>query len=192
MGKKRLLPSQTAASGSRRQTFPASSTAFTGPATPSVRLPVPASAWREPGMSPSSMGAPSASPARWAEVRCSPCISPWKGRRRTTTRRPPRTVRVGPMTGKHESESPRDQRRVLVVDDDPSLRLAIEWALQDEGLSVMGAGDGQEAIERGTEQRPALVVLDMGLPVVSGDGVAAGLRAAHGTQLPILIITADG
>jgi len=96
------------------------------------------------------------------------------------------------MTGKHESESPRDQRRVLVVDDDPSLRLAIEWALQDEGLSVMGAGDGQEAIERGTEQRPALVVLDMGLPVVSGDGVAAGLRAAHGTQLPILIITADG
>ncbi|HEX6510562.1 MAG TPA: response regulator transcription factor [Chloroflexota bacterium] len=81
---------------------------------------------------------------------------------------------------------------ILVVDDDPDLRFTIRWALEDEGFQVETAADGQEAIERGMKTRPALLVLDMGLPIVNGDGVAARLRNELGFGLPILVITADG
>jgi DNA-binding response OmpR family regulator len=41
-------------------------------------------------------------------------------------------------------------------------------------------------------QRPALVVLDIGLPDIDGYAVAEGLRAAHAEPVPILVMTADG
>lgn len=86
----------------------------------------------------------------------------------------------------------RSEGAILVVDDDPDLRYAIRWALEDEGLVVTTAADGREALDIGARDRPALVVLDMGLPIVSGDGVAAGIHEAHGSAVPILVITADG
>jgi DNA-binding response OmpR family regulator len=93
------------------------------------------------------------------------------------------------MPVNHDSGTPQP---ILVVDDDPDLRRAIQWALEDEGFNVEMASDGREALEFGVRRRPALVVLDMGLPLVNGDGVAAGLRKIHGGSVPILIITADG
>lgn len=82
--------------------------------------------------------------------------------------------------------------RVLVVEDDPHLRDALRWLLEDEGLAVDTADDGQQALDWLAAQRPALMVLDMGLPLVDGDGVAAGLRRAHGSDVPIVLTTADG
>ena len=81
---------------------------------------------------------------------------------------------------------------VLVVDDDPGVRQMIRWALEDEGLAVETAQDGQEALDRAAGRVPAVVILDITLPVLDGYGVAAGLRAAHGGALPILAITANG
>ena len=81
---------------------------------------------------------------------------------------------------------------VLVVDDDPKVREVAVWALEDEGFTVDAAGNRQQAVERAQKRRPALVVLDMGLPPDNGDTVAADLRAACGERLPILVITADG
>ncbi len=81
---------------------------------------------------------------------------------------------------------------VLVVDDDPDMRLMMRWALEEEGLSVATAGDGRAALARIAEQRPALVVLDMSLPLVDGYGVAQGLRTAYGEDVPIVLVTADG
>ena len=83
-------------------------------------------------------------------------------------------------------------RVVLVVEDDTDLRQTIQWTLEDEGLAVDTAGDGREALERATQRKPALVVLDMGLPILDGNGVAAGLRAAYGESVTILTMTADG
>lgn len=80
---------------------------------------------------------------------------------------------------------------ILVVDDDPLVRQAICWALEDEGLPVEAAADGREALERAARHRPALVVLDVILPVMDGYEVAAELRARHG-EIPILAITASG
>ncbi len=81
---------------------------------------------------------------------------------------------------------------VLVVDDAPQLRQLIQWALEDEGLPVVTAGDGREALERAVRRLPAVVVLDMGLPLLSGEGVVAGLREVYGETVPVIVITADG
>jgi two-component system OmpR family response regulator len=80
---------------------------------------------------------------------------------------------------------------ILVVDDDPGIRQTIRWALEDEGFTVATAADGQEALAQAERHRPALVILDMTLPVLDGHAVAAGLRAG-GAAVPILMITADG
>jgi response regulator NasT len=80
---------------------------------------------------------------------------------------------------------------VLVVDDDAVVRRLICRALEEEGLRVVSAANGQLAVERARHHRPALVVLDVTLPLLSGDAVAAELRALLGDGLPILVVTAD-
>ena len=81
--------------------------------------------------------------------------------------------------------------RVLVVDDDADMRLAMDEVLTDHGLLVEVAGDGREALQRAADRRPALVILDITLPIVDGYGVADALHEQYGT-IPILAITADG
>lgn len=81
---------------------------------------------------------------------------------------------------------------ILVVEDDQDVRHTIQWALEDEGYAVLTASDGKQALDRVQGRQPALVLLDMGLPVVDGYGVADGLRANYGDRVPILVITADG
>jgi len=80
---------------------------------------------------------------------------------------------------------------ILVVDDEPGIVQFIRGVLEDEGFDVNTAADGQEAIEAMHKERPDLIVLDMGLPRLDGDGVAAEMRRVHG-DVPILLITADG
>jgi CheY-like chemotaxis protein len=83
-------------------------------------------------------------------------------------------------------------RPILVVEDERPLRETIQWLLEDEGMTVEPAANGQVALELAARERPALVVLDMALPVMNGDGVADGLRRMYGQQVPILLTTADG
>lgn len=80
---------------------------------------------------------------------------------------------------------------ILVVDDDLQIRQTIRWTLEEEGFVVETAADGQEALERATSARPALVVLDMRLPLVDGAAFADGLRRAFTAPPPIVLITAD-
>ena len=81
---------------------------------------------------------------------------------------------------------------ILVVEDDFDLRQTILWTLKDEGHEVEEAGDGREAVERALQRKPALVLLDMGLPVIDGYGVASRLRSHYGDALLIVTMTADG
>ena len=81
---------------------------------------------------------------------------------------------------------------ILVVEDDFDLRQTILWTLKDEGHEVEEAGDGGEAVERALQRKPALVLLDMGLPVIDGYGVAARLRSHYGDTILIVTMTADG
>jgi CheY-like chemotaxis protein len=79
-------------------------------------------------------------------------------------------------------------KKVLVVDDVPTQLKLIASALQEVGLSVMQASDGQEAIARIQEEQPDLVVLDVIMPRMNGFEVVRELRDNEQTKrLPIVI-----
>ena len=77
---------------------------------------------------------------------------------------------------------------VLVVDDEESYRDALRIALEREGFRVEVAADGAEAIARFDAVRPALVLLDVMLPRISGIDVCRELRTR--SQVPIIMVTA--
>jgi two-component system, OmpR family, response regulator MprA len=79
--------------------------------------------------------------------------------------------------------------RILIVDDDRSLRDALRRALVLGGYDTMSAGDGADALSQVTLSRPDAVVLDVGLPDIDGLEVSRRLRAA-GDRIPILMLTA--
>ena len=81
-----------------------------------------------------------------------------------------------------------DAPLVLVVDDEQSYRDALRIALEREGFRVEVAADGAEAIARFDAVRPALVLLDVMLPRISGVDVCRELRTR--SQVPIIMVTA--
>lgn len=81
--------------------------------------------------------------------------------------------------------------RVLLVEDEPGLQLALSDRLSAEGYRVETAADGHSAIERATREAFDLIVLDVMLPGRDGFDVARTLRR-HGVQTPILMLTARG
>src|SRR4051794_10952203 len=81
-----------------------------------------------------------------------------------------------------------DPPLILVVDDEQSYRDALSVALQREGFLVDTAADGAEALARFDANRPALVLLDVMLPKISGIDVCRELRAR--SRVPIIMVTA--
>jgi two-component system response regulator MprA len=81
---------------------------------------------------------------------------------------------------------------ILIAEDDRQVREMLALALADEGFAVTTAADGQHAVTLARQQPPRLLILDWGLPVLSGAQVAAAVQAAHGDGVPLLLITADG
>jgi two-component system, OmpR family, response regulator MprA len=79
--------------------------------------------------------------------------------------------------------------RVLVVDDEPAVRTALERALKLEGYDVELASDGAEALQRLAQHSTDAVVLDVLMPNVDGLEVCRRLRAAH-DETPVLMLTA--
>jgi DNA-binding response OmpR family regulator len=79
-------------------------------------------------------------------------------------------------------------RTILVVDDEPTLREAIEEALEADGFRVVSAADGREALLRFRAEQPDLVLLDLMLPELSGIEVCRIIRAESG--VPIVMLTA--
>jgi two-component system response regulator MprA len=85
--------------------------------------------------------------------------------------------------------SPDRGGRVLVVDDDPDVRRAVETALELEGHKVTTAGDGLGALTRLGQSEFDAVVLDVLMPNLDGFEVCRRLREA-GNRTPVLILTA--
>jgi len=82
---------------------------------------------------------------------------------------------------------------ILVVDDDDSLRELVSFALQRAGFDVLQASNGQAALDIVQSTAVALVVLDMGMPGMSGTYVVQALRArAETATLPVLLVTGSG
>jgi diguanylate cyclase (GGDEF)-like protein len=80
---------------------------------------------------------------------------------------------------------------ILVVDDDPDIARFVEVNLRSAGYEVSVAGDGEEALERATEMRPDLVLLDVMMPRLDGFEVAQRLRKNPQTaNTSIIMLTA--
>ncbi len=94
------------------------------------------------------------------------------------------------MALQHRADRRADGRLVLVVDDDLGIRGLVREVLEDAGFAVVTAADGRAALDRAAERWPDLVVLDLGLPRLDGEGVARGLRDTHTAVPPILIVSA--
>ncbi|HEX2011707.1 MAG TPA: response regulator transcription factor [Roseateles sp.] len=80
---------------------------------------------------------------------------------------------------------------LLLVEDDPAMRLSLTRSFERRGLTVQAVGDGPAALERWPQARPDVVVLDLSLPGLDGLEVLARARAA-GLKTPVLILTARG
>ncbi len=80
--------------------------------------------------------------------------------------------------------------RILLVDDEQSVQTLLTYPLRKEGYEVITATDGQEALDRFTEHRFDLVVLDIMLPKLDGIEVCRRLRTR--SQVPIIMLTAKG
>ena len=82
--------------------------------------------------------------------------------------------------------------RILVVDDEPAVREAVDRALRLEGYDTELAADGAEALDALADRAPDALVLDLLMPQVDGLEVCRRLRAA-GDRTPVLVLTArDG
>jgi DNA-binding response OmpR family regulator len=78
--------------------------------------------------------------------------------------------------------------RILLVDDEQSVQTLLSYPLRQEGFEVVSAHDGEEALDRASEQSFDLVVLDVMLPKIDGFQVCRELRAR--STVPIIMLTA--
>jgi DNA-binding response OmpR family regulator len=77
--------------------------------------------------------------------------------------------------------------KILLVDDDPDLLDVTAYALRREGLTVILATDGQQALRRWEADQPSLVVVDVGLPLLNGIEVCRRIRQQSTT--PVVLLT---
>ena len=82
------------------------------------------------------------------------------------------------------------RQKILVADDEASIRRILETRLKMVGYDVVTAEDGEEAVEVFNKTNPDLVVLDVMMPKMDGYGVTREIRRT--SDVPIIILTALG
>jgi CheY-like chemotaxis protein len=80
--------------------------------------------------------------------------------------------------------------RILVVDDDESIRQIVRLCLSDEGYDVFEAANGEVALQVLTELQPSLILLDLRMPVMDGWEFARRYRATPGPHAPLVAFVA--
>lgn len=79
---------------------------------------------------------------------------------------------------------------ILVAEDDSSVRMTLEFVLEDEGFDVLFAEDGEQALKLAQEHLPDCILLDQMMPKMDGKEVYAALRAGAATrEIPVLVLT---
>jgi Fe-S oxidoreductase/CheY-like chemotaxis protein len=87
-------------------------------------------------------------------------------------------------------EEPLAGYKILVVDDEPDMRIFLTTVLEDNGADVIEAGDGDSAISMARQHKPHLMTLDLSMPGTDGGAVYAAIRNDPELKsLPICIIT---
>src|SRR6187402_2676403 len=81
--------------------------------------------------------------------------------------------------------------RVLIVEDDDAMSIALRDGFQYEGYSVTVAKDGEAGLQMATSEGPDLILLDVMLPKMTGLDICKQLRG-DGNSVPIIMLTARG
>src|SRR3989449_7556669 len=81
--------------------------------------------------------------------------------------------------------------KILIVEDDPHILLGLEEILKSEGFEAVVCNRGDKALEVAAKHQPALIVLDVMLPGISGYDVCKQLRSSK-CSTPVLMLTAKG
>jgi len=89
-----------------------------------------------------------------------------------------------------QPQLPEVARRILVVEDDPSVQKILKRLLEGEGLAVEGHMDGRAGLDSFRAELPSAVILDLHLPELSGKHLCQEMKAAE-PSVPIIILTAS-
>jgi two-component system CheB/CheR fusion protein len=88
------------------------------------------------------------------------------------------------------TQNPPEAIKILVVDDEPDIRLMLELFLRQAGYRIVTAATAEQALKLAQEDSFNLVVSDIGMPVMDGYALAAALRQMHAyAQIPLIAIT---
>lgn len=97
---------------------------------------------------------------------------------------------MAPLTARRDLSDTCAVREILVIDDDRDLAGLLAESLAQEGFAIATAQSGAEGIEMGRSQAPALILLDVNLPDISGFEVLRRLRRE--SDVPVIMLTARG
>ena len=83
------------------------------------------------------------------------------------------------------------KKKILVVDDEPQIRKLLRTRLEYHNYKVIEGEDGEEALKLLREEKPDLLILDVGMPKMDGYEVCRRIRKEEGISLtPIIVLTA--
>ena len=83
-------------------------------------------------------------------------------------------------------------RKILMVEDEPDIREAVQASLRSRGYVVIVAADGEEGLRKVKSEKPDLVLLDIVMPKVDGWQLLKAIRSDEATrELPVVMLTAN-
>lgn len=87
----------------------------------------------------------------------------------------------------------KEQKKVLVVDDEPTILKLARVKLEKEGFSVIDARNGAEAIEKAKSEKPDVIIMDIMMPKMNGNEACKNIKEDPETHdIPVLMLTAVG
>jgi DNA-binding response OmpR family regulator len=90
-----------------------------------------------------------------------------------------------------KKEPSMDRKKILIVDDDPDVRLGLQLRLVQNDYHVMSAGDGVAGIAEARKHIPDLMILDLGLPAGDGFSVLERLKVNQRlSSIPVIVLSA--
>src|SRR5215470_126621 len=85
------------------------------------------------------------------------------------------------------------KKRILLVDDSKTVLMMERMILSKSEYEIVTASDGQQAVEKATDQRPDLILMDVVMPRMGGFEACACLRGVEATRgIPIIMVTTRG
>jgi twitching motility two-component system response regulator PilH len=81
-------------------------------------------------------------------------------------------------------------KKILIVDDDPDVRLFLSTLLKDNGFDTVEASDGRAGLEKALSEAPSLILLDLMMPRKSGIAMLSEMRSSDSLRaIPVILVT---